>query len=126
MPEAHSFTDAARNGLHFYAKLQIDDGHWPCSYTGPGFLLPGMIIALYITDYDVPHEWTTEMISWICHIQNEDGGWGLHSQGSSTVNTTVLHYVALRILGMPASHDVAVRARQRLKLLGKSTSDYHA
>jgi lanosterol synthase len=124
LPEAHSFADAARNGLHFYAKLQVDDGHWPCSYTGPSFLLPGMIIALYITDYSMPPEWVVEMKRWICHIQNKDGGWGLHTQGASNVNATVLYYVSLRILGMPASHDVAVRARQCLKDLGKFVYDY--
>jgi lanosterol synthase len=124
LPEARSFADAARNGLHFYAKLQVDDGHWPCSYTGPSFLLPGMIIALYITDYSMPPEWVVEMKRWICHIQNKDGGWGLHTQGASNVNATVLYYVSLRILGMPASNDVAVRARQCLKDLGKFFYDY--
>jgi lanosterol synthase len=122
LPKAHSFADAARNGLDFYAKLQLDDGHWACSYTGPSFLLPGIVYALYITNYDIPREWATEMVRWICHHQNDDGGWGLHTYGASNVNAIVLYYVALRILGMPASDLVGVRARQCLSDMGKSIS----
>ncbi|KAK2988409.1 hypothetical protein RJ640_007702 [Escallonia rubra] len=32
-------------------------------------------------------------------MQNVDGGWGLHIEGSSTMLCTGLHYVALRLLG---------------------------
>ena len=32
-------------------------------------------------------------------LQNEDGGWGLHIEGPSTMFGTVLSYVALRLLG---------------------------
>ena len=32
-------------------------------------------------------------------FQNEDGGWGLHIQGHSTMFCTVLRYISMRILG---------------------------
>jgi len=32
-------------------------------------------------------------------VQNEDGGWGLHLEGPSTMFGTVLHYITLRLLG---------------------------
>ena len=32
-------------------------------------------------------------------LQNEDGGWGLHIEGPSTMFGTVLNYVTLRLLG---------------------------
>lgn len=32
-------------------------------------------------------------------LQNEDGGWGLHIEGPSTMFGTVLNYVSLRLLG---------------------------
>lgn len=31
--------------------------------------------------------------------QNEDGGWGLHIEGHSTMIGTVLNYVCMRLLG---------------------------
>jgi cycloartenol synthase len=32
-------------------------------------------------------------------VQNEDGGWGLHIEGTSTMFCSVMNYVALRLLG---------------------------
>lgn len=32
-------------------------------------------------------------------VQNEDGGWGLHIEGHSTMFCTTLNYICLRILG---------------------------
>ena len=32
-------------------------------------------------------------------LQNEDGGWGLHIEGPSTMFSTMLSYVTLRLLG---------------------------
>ncbi|KAJ3231504.1 Lanosterol synthase (Oxidosqualene--lanosterol cyclase), partial [Chytriomyces hyalinus] len=41
--------DAARNGFRFYQKLQTPDGHWAGEYGGPMFLIPGLVITMYIT-----------------------------------------------------------------------------
>ena len=37
------------------------------------------------------------MIGYI--LQNEDGGWGLHIEGHSTMFSTALSYICMRILG---------------------------
>jgi cycloartenol synthase len=39
---------AMRAGTDFYQGLQDEDGHWPSDYGGPMFLMPGLIIALYV------------------------------------------------------------------------------
>lgn len=67
--------------------------------------------------------WSIEMMRWICHHQNEEGGRGLHTCGPSTLFATVLYYVTLRILGMEAGKGVAVKARERLHPFGKSYAD---
>ncbi|KAK8543276.1 hypothetical protein V6N12_015836 [Hibiscus sabdariffa] len=63
---------ALRRALSFYSTLQTEDAFWPADYGGPLFLLPGL---------------------------NEDGGWGMHIEGESTMFGTTLSYVTLRLLG---------------------------
>lgn len=35
----------------------------------------------------------------VIYLQNEDGGWGMHIEGSSIMFTSALNYVTLRLLG---------------------------
>lgn len=49
------------------------------------------------------------------HLKNEDGGWGLHIEGHSTMFCTALNYICMRILGEGPNggHDNAcARARK--------------
>ncbi|XP_051113920.1 cycloartenol Synthase-like isoform X2 [Andrographis paniculata] len=91
-----------RKGMRFYSSLQADDGHWPGDYAGPLFLIPPLIIALFIMDSlssTLSEECRREIRRYLYNHQNEDGGWGLHIEGHSTMFGTVLNYVALRLLG---------------------------
>ncbi|KAI7837939.1 hypothetical protein COHA_008245 [Chlorella ohadii] len=94
---------ALRNGISFYEGLQADDGHWPGDYGGPMFLMPGMVIALYtcgVLDSTLSKEHRAEMVRYLRNHQNEDGGYGLHIEGTSTMFGTALTYVTLRLLGV--------------------------
>jgi cycloartenol synthase len=78
------------------------------------FLMPGLIIACYITgtlDTVLSAEHRKEMIRYLGNHQNEDGGFGLHIEGTSTMFGTGLSYVSLRILGVSPDDSVAQRAR---------------
>ena len=44
-------------------------------------------------------------------------------EGKSTVFGTSLNYVALRLLGVPADHPVALKARSTLHKLGGATGN---
>lgn len=117
-PVPRSFDRAARDGFDFFARLQLPEGHWACDYGGPSFLLPGLIFAMYLTHTPVPDPWRAEMIRYLARHVNDDGGWGIHLEGRSTVFATGLYYVVLRLLGMSKEHPLAAKARECLLSLG--------
>jgi hypothetical protein len=80
-----------------------------------------MILAMYITESEIPPEWSAEMVRYISRHVNKDGGWGMHTEGKSTLFATALYYVSLRILGMQPEHPLALKARKLILSLGKET-----
>ncbi|KIY52935.1 terpene synthase [Fistulina hepatica ATCC 64428] len=111
--------EAAANGYKFYKHLQSHDGHWAGEYGGPMFLLPGLVIGSYISGMSFTDYERREMIRYLMNRAHpEDGGWGIHVEGPSTVFGTGLNYTAIRILGMDADHPVCLKARATLHKLG--------
>lgn len=102
---------------HLRAR-QAPDGRWDGDYGGPLFLLPGLVIAHHVTGTPIAPERRAEMIRYLRHEQNDDGGYGLHIEDHSTVFGTALNYTAMRLLGMPEDDADARRARDCLRTLG--------
>ncbi|KAF3782546.1 hypothetical protein EJ110_NYTH19105 [Nymphaea thermarum] len=71
-PSVEAVTQTLQRALNFYSTLQAHDGHWPGDFAGTLFCMPGL---------------------------NEDGGWGFHIEGPSTMFSTALNYVTLRLFG---------------------------
>ncbi len=80
--------------------------------------MPGLIIACHITKTELSAHQKARMITYLRNVQNEDGGYGLHIEDSSTVFGTALNYVAMRLLGLQPDDIDAMRARERLRALG--------
>ncbi|XP_031504057.1 cycloartenol synthase-like isoform X2 [Nymphaea colorata] len=101
-PSVEAVTQTLQRAVKFYSTLQAHDGHWPGDFAGTLFYMPGLVIVLYITGalHNVLSSvHIQEMCNYIYNHQNEDGGWGFHIEGPSTMFGTALNYVTLRLLG---------------------------
>ena len=86
-------------GINFYKELLTPNHFITGDYGGPMFLLPGLIIVSYVTNTPLKNSNKALMKAYILNQQNQDGGWGMHIEGHSTMFGTCLNYVALRLLG---------------------------
>eukprot|EP00898_Chlorokybus_atmophyticus_P004832 jgi/Chlat1/534/Chrsp103S01002 len=85
-----------------FGTIQAEEGHWPGDYGGPMFLLPGLVITLYVTgalQRVLSPAQQKEIRRYLYTHQSKDGGWGLHIEGHSTMFGTALNYGVMRILG---------------------------
>ncbi len=122
MDSAQTVSEAVYNAIHYYAQLQAEDGHLPGDYGGPMFLLPGLVIASYVTESPLPDAHQHLIAEYFLNHQRKDGGWGLHIEGVSTMFGTVLQYVALRLLGHGATSPELQKARQWILKHGGATA----
>ncbi|KAI0201184.1 terpenoid cyclases/protein prenyltransferase alpha-alpha toroid [Astrocystis sublimbata] len=126
LPKPRKPLDSVSNGLAFFEKLQLPSGEWGCEYGGPMFLLPGVVITRYATKTPIPWYVATEIKNYLfARAHPEDGGWGLHIEGESTVFGTSLNYTVLRLVGVDPEHPAMVKARRTLHRLGGATHAPH-
>ncbi|TAQ87209.1 hypothetical protein B7494_g4465 [Chlorociboria aeruginascens] len=120
------FLGLPTNGLEFFQHLQLPPGNWGCEYGGPMFLLPGLIITMVATETPIPDYMATEIKNYLFARANpEDGGWGLHIEGESTVFGTAMNYTVLRLLGVTEEHERMIKARGTLHKLGGANNGPH-
>ncbi|KAJ1904634.1 hypothetical protein LPJ81_002382 [Coemansia sp. IMI 209127] len=119
-PQAKRPMQAAQNGWEFFKRLQTEDGHWAGAYDGPLFMTCGIVIMQYITGVKIEDVHRREMSRYLLNMANADGGWGLHTEGKSSVFGTAMNYVMLRILGLEPDDAAMVRARNTLLKLGSA------
>ncbi|XP_022684079.1 achilleol B synthase isoform X3 [Setaria italica] len=114
-----------RRALSQYCSLQGPDGHWPGGFSGILFILPLMIFALHVTQ-SVNEVLSTEHIREICryiyNIQNEDGGWGTHTLGPSSMFGTCVNYATLRLLGEVLDGENVALSRGRAWILSHGSA----
>jgi squalene/oxidosqualene cyclase-like protein len=102
---------AIARGLDFLASQQGADGAWRGDYGGPMFLLPMYVAACHIGGRRIEVKTRDRMIAYLTATQDANGSFGLHAESSGCLFTTVLCYVAFRLLGLPADDARVARAR---------------
>ena len=126
LPTPRTPLEAAHNAITHFAHFQLDPGNWACDYGGPLFLLPGFIIAWYVTGTQLPVPQRIEITRYLFNRQiPSDGGWGLHVEAPSSVFGTATSYISLRLLGVDPDDPHMVRGRARLHELGGALAGPH-
>lgn len=115
---AMTTNDALRRGFAWLRAAQTPQGSLHGDYDGPLFLLPGYVFAHFATGTALADGVPEELIATLRRTQAADGGWGLDYAAPSILFTTVLSYVALRLLGVDAADPDASRARAFLRARG--------
>jgi squalene/oxidosqualene cyclase-like protein len=114
--------DPVGAALNVLSRGQGAEGSWKGDYGGPMFLLPMLVGTAHVTGVPLTGEQRSEMIRYLRNHQNPDGGWGLHIEGASHVFTSVLCYVAMRLLRAGAEDPGLTRARQWFLAQGGATA----
>ncbi len=117
-PALDAVRKAQDQAVALLCQAQDEDGSFPGNYGGPLFLLPLYVASCRIIGHELKHDVSQKMQAYILSQQNEDGGWGLHVEGESTVYGSVANYVALRLLGREAKEPALRQARGFLHRMG--------
>ncbi len=81
--------------------------------------MPGVVVVWHVTDTPIPEPYRIEMANYLLARQNpDDGGWGLHIEGRTSVYGTAMNYTTLRLLGVGPEEPRMVRARAQLHRMG--------
>jgi squalene/oxidosqualene cyclase-like protein len=102
---------AISHALVFLGSRQEPDGAWRGDYGGPMFLLPMYLAAHHIGGRPVEPRRREGMVTYLRAAQHADGSFGLHIESSGCLFTTVLSYVAFRLLGLPPDDERVALAR---------------
>ena len=110
-PRSRAAPGAIARGLEVLAATQDGGGSWKGDYGGPLFLVPVYVAGLELLGRPPDPATREGFITYLRGHQNPDGGWGLDVESHSHVFTSVLVYVTLRLLGIPAEDPQLQRAR---------------
>lgn len=107
-------TSATEKAVSHLLGLQKPSGDWEGEMVWCTMILAQAIIVRTLTGRTYSPEERQAIIKNFAITQSGDGAWGMHPESSGYVFFTTLAYVALRLLDVPASDPMLVKARNWL------------
>ena len=110
--ESAALRGAVTRGAAWLCALQNADGSFTSRYGGPMFLTPMYVLGMTVMERPIDDSVRQGILRYFRSTQREDGSVGLHEEGAGCVFTTVLTYVAARLLEVPKGDPAFSRMRQ--------------
>ncbi|KAI0970591.1 terpenoid cyclases/protein prenyltransferase alpha-alpha toroid [Xylaria arbuscula] len=102
---------ALEQAVKFSWNCQQLDGHWVAPLSSHATCTAQYVMLKYATPGLSLEEDGNAIRQWLLEDQTEDGSWTLAPGLPGNVSTTVEAYLALKLLGVSASHSAMERAR---------------
>lgn len=99
-------------------KKQLPTGEWNGEMIWCSMLTSQYVITSYITKLLIPEDEKKDIIKYLLKEEGEDGSFRFHPLSKGYMFTTVLAYVALRILGLSPDHPSLKKTKQWIELHG--------
>lgn len=97
----------------FHSGLQVPElSCWASDLTCVYFVTPMLVLSWYITQAEVSEAYAIDIANAMFSLQDDEtGGWPTYLEGAPTPMTSVLNYVALRLMGISADDSRMQRGR---------------
>lgn len=95
-------------------SLQRKDGCWEGEVVWCTMILSQYVIVRHVVGRPIDEPARAAILRHYAATRTAEGGWPLHREGPAQVFTTTLAYVALRLAGAEADHELAAPARRWL------------
>ncbi|PYI03115.1 lanosterol synthase [Aspergillus sclerotiicarbonarius CBS 121057] len=117
---AKTASEAIYKGTRFQTNTQVRDlGCWAADLSCIFFVTPMLVMAWYITGAEIDEAYIIELARFMFSLQSpDDGGWPTYLQEESSLMSTTLVYIALRLMGVPADDERLRKARSYYLRLG--------
>ena len=106
--------DSHARAVGHLCQIQHPDGSWEGEMVLNTMPTAQYVIVMRIVGQEITENAKLQIIKYLLKTRLPGGAWGLHKKSGPYVYFTALSYIALRLLGMPATDPPLMRAREWL------------
>ncbi|KAL2060526.1 hypothetical protein VTL71DRAFT_9167 [Oculimacula yallundae] len=120
MPHAgpeHDAQKALDDAIRFSFDDQKEDGHWAAEVSADVTFTSEYVMFKYAMGLDLEAD-REDLKKWLLQDQKVDGSWGLSPDLPGNNSTTTEAYLALKILGVPRTHQQMLKTQKFMRSHG--------